>query len=137
MKKASDILLIIGFVFGVLGVISGIVLTITFFATSGNRDAVIEAINNGSIHTTLPGTVEQQADTICRVLRGAAISGIVAVVLGVVFCVVSLLAERKGSTVLYIITLVFSVLAFNIISIVGAILGLLSGGKDDSELEAE
>ena len=137
MKKASDILLIIGFVFGVLGVISGIVLVITFFSISGNRDVIIEGLNNGTIHTTLSGTVEEQADAICRMFRGVATGGIAVVVFGAIFCVVSLLAERKGTTALYIAALIFSVLATNIISIVGAVLGLLSGGKDDSELDAE
>lgn len=137
MKKASDILLIIGFVLGILGVIIGIVLTITLFAFAGNRDAIIEGLQNGTIHTSFVGTVEQQADAIIRIARGAAIGGLVGVILSIVFCVVSLLAERKGTAGLYIAALIFSVLATNIVSIVGAILGLVSGGQDDSEPQEE
>ena len=133
MKKASDILLIIGFVLGIIGVIVGIVLTITLFSVAGNRDAIIQGLENGTIHTSFVGTVEQQADAIIRMVRGVAIGGLVGVILSIVFCVVSLLAERKGTVGLYIAALILSVLATNIVSIVGAILGLVSGGQDDSE----
>ena len=137
MRKASDILLIIGFVLGVLGVIVGIVLTITLFVAAGNRDAIIEGLKNGTIHTNFVGSVEQQADAIIRLIRGVAIGGVVGVILSIIFCVVSLLAERKGTVGLYIAALIFSVLATNIVSIVGAILGLVSGGQDDSEPQVE
>ena len=133
MKKASDILLIIGFVLGIIGVIVGIVLTITLFSVAGNRDAIIQGLENGTIHTSFVGTVEQQADAIIRLIRGVAIGGVVGVILSIIFCVISLLAERKGTVGLYIAALILSVLATNIVSIVGAILGLVSGGQDDSE----
>lgn len=139
MKKASDILLLIGFILGVIGAIFGLIAVISLFTMAGNRDAIIEGLKNGTIHTSFVGTVEQQADAIVRMLNGVAIALLVAEILEIIGLVIIMITRKKGTTIWYIVTLVLSVLVFSILPLIGSILGLVanseSNGGDEEALE--
>ncbi|MBE6136656.1 MAG: hypothetical protein E7181_05295 [Erysipelotrichaceae bacterium] len=139
MRKASDILLLIGSILGVIGAIFGLIAVISLFVAAGNRDAIIEGLKNGTIHTSFVGNVEQQADAIIRMLNGAAIALLVAEILDVIGLVIIMIARKKGTTMWYIVTLVLSVLVFSILPLIGSILGLVanseSNGGNEEALE--
>ena len=139
MRKASDILLLIGFILGVIGAIFGLIAVISLFVAAGNRDAIIEGLKNGTIHTNFVGSVEQQADAIIRMLKGLATALLVAEILDVIGLVIMMIARKKGTTMWYIVTLVLSVLVFSILPLIGSILGLVanseSNGGNEEALE--
>jgi len=139
MRKASDILLLIGFILGVIGAIFGLIAVISLFVAAGNRDAIIEGLKNGTIHTNFVGSVEQQADAIIRMLKGLATALLVAEILDIIGLVIMMIARKEGTTMWYIVTLVLSVLVFSILPLIGSILGLVanseSNGGNEEALE--
>lgn len=130
MKKASDILLLIGFIFGIVGAVFTLVLVIVLFAMGNSQEVIIQGLKEGTIHTSYVGTVEEQAAVVCALFRGLAIGALIGFFIEVALCVVAAITRKKQTSGFYIGTLVLSVLCGSILIIVGAILGLVDNSTN-------
>ena len=128
MKKASDVLIIIGFIFGIIAAIGLLIGTIMFFimASPMYKEMIIQMIQEKRIHTTIPGTPEQQYEVIKGMLIGGGIGMLFGTLFVVAMCIVSMMARSKVTMGLYIATIVLSVLGGNILVVVGGALGIVS-----------
>ena len=127
MKKASDIWLIIGGVLAILCAIgflvSGIIMLV--FASPQFKEMIIRGLEEGTIHTTLPGTPEQVATVVQQafLIAGACfLPGFIFAVLSAVF---SFLGPKKASNTIYILNIVFGVLGGSVVNTIGGVIGLL------------
>ena len=128
MKKASDVLIIIGFIFGCITVVGLLIGTIVLFimASPQYKEMIIDMLERKQIHSDIPGTVEQQYEVIKAMLIGSAIGTLVATLLTGAMCIVCMIARSKVTMGLYIATIVLSVLGGNILVVVGGALGIVS-----------
>ena len=131
MKKAADILLIISGIISIVWGIGYLVAAIVFFILSSPQfgQLIIDGLNNGTIHSTIPGTPEQQVAAIQLIFLTIAIVMTIALAFAIACSVFSFLGRSKKSTVGYILIIAFSVLSGTIVGLVGSIFGLIS--KDE------
>ena len=130
MQKAAKILLLIGFIFSIFSVVTVAILTIVLFAMSGQKDVIIQGLQDGSITTSFVGTVEQQADAICRSLSLAGTVLAIFLVIEIAYSVVTFVTMKKGTTGWYVASLVLSILGGGILILIGSILGLVSNTEN-------
>ena len=135
MRKASDILLIIGAVFCILGAIGCLIATIVLFvmASPEYTQYIIDAIKAGTVHSDIPGTPEEIAAIVQASLRIAAIACIFALLFQVAAAVLSFVAKAKATTGLYIASLVLGVLAGNVLTLLGSIFGLVGVNEQQQQ----
>lgn len=131
MRKASDILLIIGAIFSILGAIGCLIATIVLFvmASPEYTQYIIDAIKAGTVKTDIPGTPEEIAAIIQAGIRIGAIACIFALLFEIAAAVLAFVAKAKGTTGLYIASLVLGVLAGHVLILLGSIFGLVSGSE--------
>ena len=127
MKKASKILLIVGGALGIFLALLFLIIGIVFltFTTPEAKELIIQGLNNGTVRSDLPGTPEQQALVIQSMFLGLGIGFIVAVPFYVVSSIFSFVANGKESANLFIVTMVFGILAGNTAAFLGGLFGLI------------
>lgn len=127
MKKASDICLIIGGVLAILCAIgflvSGIIMLV--FASPQFKEMIIKGLEEGTIHTTLPGTPEQVAAIVQQAFLIAGACFLPGFILAVLSAVFSFLGPKKASNTIYILNIVFGVLGGSVVNTIGGIIGIL------------
>lgn len=134
MRKASDIILLVGAIISIVCVlvflIIGIIMTL---AGQLSTEEIIKAMNEGKYTTDVPGTPEEKAAAIKAILTGTGIFFLVVAVLGVVNAVLGFVARVKKSTPLYVANIVFGVLSLTEVTLVGGIFGLIANGQEASK----
>ncbi len=131
MKKAADILLIISGIISIVWAVGYLIAAIVFFILSSPQfgQYIIDGLNNGSIHSTIPGTPEQQVAAIQLAFLIVGIVMAIALAFSIACAVFSFIGRNKRSTVSYVLIIMFSVLSGTIVGLVGSIFGLVS--KDE------
>ena len=140
MKKASNILLLLAAIFGIFGVITLVILGAMFlmFTSPDAKEAIIKGIQDGTIKTDLPGTIEEQAAAIQVMLMGVGVGFLIASVFMVAGVVIYFLARSKDIMALYITGLVLAILCGSILGFLGALFGLIvkvQEGKKPAEAQ--
>lgn len=132
MKKATEILLIISGVLSIVAAVGYLVSAIVLFAFASPQftELVIKGLQEGSIHTTLPGTPEEVAKVVQMFFLGIGIAFLITLAFSISNAVFSLVARKNGTTVNYVLTIVFSVLSGTMIGIVGGIIGLVDNSSN-------
>lgn len=127
MKKASDICLIIGGVLAILCAIgflvSGIIMLV--FASPQFKEMIIKGLEEGTIHTTLPGTPEQVATIVQQAFLIAGACFLPGVVLAILSAVFSFMGPKRHTNTIYILNIVFGVLGGSVVNTIGGIIGLI------------
>ena len=130
MKKASNVLLLIGAILSFVGILFYIIFGSVMFglASPANTQLIIDGINNGTIVVNgVSGTPEQIAAYLQQVASGLGVFFLITGLFSIVPGILALIARKKETTGLYVATLVLSVLAgFNIITLLGSIFGLVA-----------
>ena len=135
MKKASNILLIIGAILSIVSAFTLAICAIVFvFVASQPKEAIIEAINNGTTHVSGNfATVEEEADYIIMLFNTLGVMFFIFAALYIVSAICAFVARKINSIGMYIVSLVFGI--GNGLLIVGSILGLVSAAKGTSKVE--
>jgi len=127
MKKTGNILIIIGMIFTIISfaglLIAGIVLTV--YSSPDNKAEIMKGLLDGSITSSYDGTVSEQADAILTLFK---VLGIVFFILSAGYCIaifVDSLSLKRSSTGSYIAVIIVNVIFFNILGLIGGILGLV------------
>lgn len=137
MKKASDILLLIG---AILLFISAGMMLLTcvasfIFSSIGFRQLLIDGIENGTIQSDFSGTSEEIAIQIQGLFTVFAFVSIASIIPLIVSGIFSLVARNKKTTGFYITCLILSIIfGGNIFSLIGSILGLVDTSENNEEI---
>ena len=129
MKKASEILLLIGFILAIVGAVGLFITAIVFFVlgSPAMREMIIEGINNGTIVINgFTGTAEEAATIYQAAMLGTGFGMLVGAAVEVGGAVVCFLARQKQRQGLYIATIVLGALGAGACLIVGGIFGLVA-----------
>ena len=136
MKKASNILLIVGAITSIVAVISVLITSIVFLSltTDVARDGIREMYENGQITSSQHfATSEEAVNFFVGMFGGIGIFLLLYSIVIIANVVVSFVAKAKSSKPVYIVSLVISIFASNVFSIVGSILGLVSASIKQEE----
>jgi hypothetical protein len=136
MRKASKIILIVG---GIITIVTSLVLLgVGFiFKDMGTSESyynyTVEALKNGNLHSSFPGTPEEQATQVqlmymiyFSVLMYFAIAGVIAGTYAI--CINS--SKNKA---LFIVDIILGALSITAVLIVGGILGLVALNRQNNQ----
>lgn len=131
MRKASDIILLVGAIVSIVCAVTFLIIGIVF-AMLGQlpTEEIIQAINEGKYTTDVPGTPEQKALAVKSVLTGTGVFFLIVGVMSIVNAVLGFVARAKHSLGLYVANIVFGVLSLTEITLVGGIFGLIANGQE-------
>lgn len=133
MRKASNVLYIVGAILTLLGLPVFIAMVLVSFgiANPSYTQNIVDGINSGSISTTgLSGTPEEIAAVIQSYFRTFAIIFTVFGVLNIAKFVMAITAKRSNSNPFHITALVLSILTVDPVLVVGSILALVCNKKE-------
>lgn len=134
LKKAAQIVMLVGSILGIF-IVSGLIIAgIVMFVIGGNAEVIRQMIADGTIDTKgIEGTPEQIAQAVALIFVALgvfmfvfAVPALIASILGFV----NMKVTRKGGL---IATIVLSVLGLNTVLLVGSILGVVCIGREQSQ----
>ncbi len=136
MKKASNILLLIGGILTLVSLggllIAGIVLVV--LGSPALTPYLIEGINNGTVHTSFPGTPEEQVALIQTVLSTTGTCLLLYMIPVTVAGVFAFIARSKQRTGFYVAAIVLAaIFTYCAPVIVGSIFGLITESREGSK----
>lgn len=139
MKKASEILLLIGFILGIISAVGTLVTSIVFFVLGSPAftDILIEGLKDGSTKTDFPGTPEEQAALIQGIFSTVGACCIFGMLVEVAAVIVAFFARQRQKQGLYIATIVLGALCGGVCLVVGSIFGLVAVNRNPAPLEAQ
>ena len=141
MKKASNVLYMVGVLLTLLGLPVFTIIVITSFgiANPGYTQSIIDSINSGEVTYNIPGTTEEQAAWVQHYFL---ILGIIFLIFGIINVakfVISIMAKRMvDNKTLHIIALVLGILSGGILIVLASIFALitLKQERDVEEISA-
>lgn len=136
MKKASEILLLIGFILAIIGAVSLLICAIVFFVlgSPSMREAIIEGINNGTIVVNgYSGSAEEIANVYQAAMLGSGFGMLVGMAVEIAGAIVCFMARQRKKQGLYIATIVLGALGAGACLIVGAIFGIVALGQQPAQ----
>ena len=139
MKKASEILLLIGFILGIISAVGTLVTSIVFFVLGSPAltETFVNGLIDGSIKSDLPGTPEEQAALIQAIFTTVGACCIVGLLVELASVIVAFFARQRQTQPLYIATIVLGVLAGGACLLVGSIFGLIAVNRNPEPLPAQ
>ena len=131
MRKVGNILLLVSGILSIVGCVSSIVGSVLLFVFSSPAftNTIIAWIQNGTIHSSFPGTPEQVAMAIQTMFLSFAIVLAVEILVAVGCSVVCFLAYSKQKHSLYIAAIALGALNGSATAIVGGIFGVITKDK--------
>ena len=129
MKKASNILLIVGAITSIVAVISVLITAIVFllFTSDVAKDEIKKMYEDGQITSSQHfATSEEAVNFFVGMFGGIGTFLLIYSIVIIANVVISFVAKAKSSKPLYIVSIVFGVIASNVFSLVGSILGLVA-----------
>ena len=137
MKKAANILFLIGMILSILTAIGYLISGIICLAANNApelKEQLIQVLENNHIPQA-----QMIANLIQRSLIGSAISAFISCGFAIANAPISWNGRTKGNTTIYVLNIVFGILSGVIINVVGAILALIADGntKKREEVDAQ
>ena len=132
MRKASDIVLLVGGILEILATLTFAALALVFMILSSPASAEIikEGLQNGTITTSFAGSVDEQVAVIQLAFKAMGVVFVVLTVFSLIGCVVSFLAKAKKTNPLYVLAIVFGAVSIEV-PLIGGIFGLIANKRGE------
>ena len=132
MRKASDIVLLVGGIVEILATITFLALAIVFMvlASPASAEIIKEGLQDGTITTSFVGSVDEQVAMIQLVFNAVGVVFVVLTVFSLIGCVVSFLAKAKKTNPLYVLAIIFGAVTIEV-PLVGGIFGLIANKRGE------
>ena len=136
MRKASNILYMIGIVMALLNLTALVVMSFATFsiASPGYTSTLISQLESGAVTTDFPGTYAEQAAQLQKMFLVFAIILTVFTVIGAAKFVLSITAKRSQDKRFNIVSLVLGALSLDVLIVLASILALVAL-KEEREVE--
>ena len=136
MRVAERVLFLVGAIVSIVSAVGYAIGSILFFVASGGpvKDFIIENIQNGNIVNNTGLTAEELAEIMQSM---SVVFGVICVFL-VVFAILNSIFAFKArknnqSKALLVLNIVFGVLSYVLVNIVGAIFALIMNARDEDK----
>ena len=132
MRKVSNVFFIIGIVNAFLdallfAILSGVFF---FFGSEPNKQIIINAINDGTIKTNIPGTAEEIATVVAAIFTAVGVVMLFFLIFALVAGVLTIMAKTKQAKGFLIATIVFAVLGGSYFTIAACVLALIANARE-------
>ena len=135
MRKASEVLTLIGFIFAILGAVGCLIGMIVCFvmASPEVKEHTIQMINEGTITVNgYNGSAEEIATALQVAYTGAAIACLIETLVCVAAAILVMLARTKKLLGLYVASIVLGALGGGICIILGSIFGIVANNQENN-----
>ncbi len=131
MKKASNILLLVGGILQIVCALTFLILGIVFIAMASpaSADLIREGLESGTIHSDIQGSTEEIIQALQIVFTALAVVFFVFTLFGVIGTIVTFSAKKKQTKGSFIAAIIFGVLSGPVVPAVGGIFGLIAGNS--------
>lgn len=129
MKRAANILFLIGAILSIVAAASYFICSIVFIVLGTSpalREAIIESINSGQATTTLP-SAEEAATFMQATFVATGIVMFIPALCAIPSAIFAFKARNSDKKVFFILNIVFGVLSSATVNVVGAIFALIKG----------
>ena len=132
MRKASDIVLLVGGILEILATLTFMALALVFMilASPASAEIIKEGLQNGTITTSFAGSVDEQVAVIQLAFKAMGVVFVVLTVFSLIGCVVSFLAKAKKTNPLYVLAIIFGAVSIEV-PLVGGIFGLIANKRGE------
>lgn len=133
MRKASNVIFLVSAIVSIVAVIGLLITSLVFlaFTTPEAKEEIIKALQDGRMTTSVPGTLNEQADAIQAIFKAFGIIFLFASVFGVANTVICFVARKKHTTGVLVLSIVFGVLSFVEINILASIFGFVANARQE------
>lgn len=128
LKKAANILFLIGAIVAIVVGVCYLLTSITFLVLGTSqafRQAVIDGINSGAVQSDF--TPEEAADVLQAVFLALGIVFLVPTACSIPSCIFSFKARNTDKKAFFVLNIVFGILGSTIVNVVGGVFGLVKG----------
>ena len=129
MKRAANILFLIGAILSIVAAASYFICSIVFIVLGTSpalREAIIESINSGQATTTLP-SAEEAATFMQATFVATGIVMFIPALCAIPSAIFAFKARNSDKKAFFILNIVFGVLSSAAVNVVGAIFALIKG----------
>lgn len=129
MKRAANILFLIGAILSIVAAASYFICSIVFIVLGTSpalREAIIESINSGQATTTLP-SAEEAATFMQATFVATGIVMFIPALCAIPSAIFAFKARNSDKKVFFILNIVFGVLSSATVNVVGAVFALIKG----------
>ena len=129
LKKAANILFLIGAIVAIVVGVCYLLTSVTFLVLGTSqafRQAVIDGINSGSIKTDLPSP-EEAANILQAAFLALGIIFLIPAACSIPSCIFSFKARNTDKKAFFVLNIVFGILGSTIVNVVGGVFGLVKG----------
>ncbi len=129
MKRAANILFLIGAILSIVAAASYFICSIVFIVLGTSpalREAIIESINSGQATTTFP-SAEEAATFMQATFVATGIVMFIPALCAIPSAIFAFKARNSDKKVFFILNIVFGVLSSATVNVVGAIFALIKG----------
>ncbi|MCR4911718.1 MAG: hypothetical protein K5925_04270 [Bacilli bacterium] len=127
MKKAANILFLIGGIVAIVWAIGYLISGIVFLVMGSNEALIVQLINEGQVQLPQGVTAEEFAKIFCATMAGIGAGCLVCLACSVASSILSFKGRNSSSKAVFILNIVFGVLAFTLVPVVAAVFGLIKG----------
>ena len=133
MRKASNIVLLVGAIVSYLLTALFIILSAIFFilGSPNNEQFIIDGLNNGTIQTSFNGTVEEKAAFIQLLSTSFGIAFVIVAILALLSGFMSLSARKKPTPTRLVLAIIFGAISGVTVPIIGAVFGFIANSKNE------
>lgn len=137
MKRAANIIYLVAAIVSIVLAVTYIVLGVAgiVFSNPDLRPEIIKAIEEGAIHSDIPGTPEEKAGAIQLMLLVMGIAFLLDALVAGANAVISFKARNASSKALFITSIVLGAISGVEINIVASIFALIKGNTIENNLE--
>ena len=139
MKRAANILFLVGAIISIVTAVSGILSGIAFIVLGcipEIKQAIIDGVNNGSIQTT-EATAEAAAAVFQYTFIACGVSVLFCSLFAIPNCIFAFKARNCNSRVIFILNIVFGVICCVEVNVVGAVFALIKGDTIENNAHEE
>ena len=136
MRKASNILYMIGIIMALLGLTLYVVMTFSSYriSSSSYTDTLISQLESGAVTTDFPGTYAEQAAQLQHIFLIIAIVLTIFTVINAAKFVLAITAKRSMDNRFIITSLILGALSLDTLIILASIFGLVAN-KQERDVE--
>jgi len=138
MKRAANILLLVGAIIAIVSTVLYLIAGIVFLVLGAiDKATMIQWIQDGTVHTGVNGSAEEQAIAVKAVFLVVGVVFLVLTAFSLADSIIAFKGRNAQTKTLYILNIVFGALSGVVVNLVGGILGVVAVCQEENRKAVE